>query len=229
MIVDYLSLFTAFTLGLLGGAHCIGMCGGIIGALTTAVQADRYWMRLHLILIYNLGRIISYVGISLAVYFFVHSVEHYLAFSVMRTVAGLLLIAMGLYIANWWRGLVYLEKLGGFFWRYIQPLTKPLIPVKNLWQALLLGMLWGWLPCGLIYSALAYSATADSAQLAALLMLSFALGTLPAVLLSGLLAERVLAILTNNNMRIFMALLMVVFGIWTLFNSHIHLFPPKLT
>ncbi len=208
-------------MGLLGGAHCIGMCGGIIGALTMAVDANDVGRRWLLLLLYNGGRILSYVGIAILFYWLIDSVESYFALSIMRYVAGLLLIAMGLYIANWWRGLVYLEKLGSLLWRFIQPLSKTCIPVKKNHQALLLGMVWGWLPCGLIYSALAYSATASSMSEAALIMLSFALGTLPAVLLSGLLAERLVALVKHNISRTVMAVLMISFGVWTLANNHV--------
>ncbi|MGH1484651.1 MAG: sulfite exporter TauE/SafE family protein [Cellvibrionaceae bacterium] len=220
--MDYLSLLTAFSIGLLGGAHCIGMCGGIIGALTMSLKADQYWARLYLILSYNMGRILSYVLIALLFYSIVSSLDGYLSLGFMRIIAGLLLIAMGLYLANWWRGLVYLEKAGGFLWRFIQPIAKSFMPVKTIPQAFLLGMIWGWLPCGLIYSALVYSATGTSAYSAALIMLSFALGTLPAVLLSGLLAERLIAIIQIKHVRIVMAILIIIFGLWTIINSHSH-------
>ena len=218
--MDYLSLITAFSMGLLGGAHCIAMCGGIIGALTISLKPDQYWQRLYLILSYNLGRILSYMLIALLFYQLVSSLAAYLSLGFMRIVAGLLLIAMGLYLANWWRGLVYLEKAGGFLWQYIQPMARSLMPVKSIPQAFLLGMIWGWLPCGLIYSALVYSATANNAYSAVLVMLGFALGTLPAVLLSGLLAERLLAIIQIQQVRIVMSILIIFFGVWTIVNSH---------
>ena len=130
--MDYLSLVTAFSIGLLGGAHCIGMCGGIIGALTMSLKADQYWRRLILIVSYNIGRILSYVLIAWLFYSVIDSLQNYLSISFMRIVAGLLLIAMGFYLANWWRGLVYLEKVGGFLWQFIQPLAKSFMPVKSV-------------------------------------------------------------------------------------------------
>ena len=111
--IDALPLLTAFTIGLLGGAHCLGMCGGVMGALTIAVDKSQQWQRILIIAFYNIGRITSYVLIAVLFYFLVDSIERYLALSFMRLVAGILLIAMGLYIADWWRGLVYLEKGGG--------------------------------------------------------------------------------------------------------------------
>ena len=218
--MEYFSFITAVSIGLLGCAHCIGMCGGVIGALTMAVDARDSKRRLGLITAYNIGRISSYVLIAILFYLLVDQFESYFALSFMRNIAGLLLIAMGLYIANWWRGLVYLEKLGAHLWRLIQPLSKTLVPVKTAWQALFLGLIWGWLPCGLIYSALVYSATAPTLAQAALIMFGFALGTLPTVLLGSFMAERFITFIKAKNVRIVMALLIILFGVWTIINNH---------
>lgn len=218
-MIDPASLFIAFSIGILGGAHCIGMCGGIMGVLTMAVSAQQdntIIRRWQLVLLYNLGRIVSYLIIATLFYTLIASVEQYFAWYFMRIVSGVLLVAMGLYLANWWRGLVYLEKVGSFFWRYLQPLSKKLLPVSSLKQALALGMLWGWLPCGLIYSALVYSATAPSVTGAILIMFAFALGTLPAVMATGLLAERLSALIQQNSIRQLFAVLIIGFGVWTL-------------
>lgn len=220
--MEYFSFITAVSIGLLGGAHCIGMCGGVIGALTMAVDARDSKRRLGLIAAYNIGRVSSYVLIAMLFYLMVDQLENYFALSFMRNVAGLLLIAMGLYIANWWRGLVYLEKLGAHLWKWIQPLSKTLVPVKTRWHALLLGLIWGWLPCGLIYSALVYSATASTLAQAAFIMFGFALGTLPTVLLGSLMAERFITIIKKKNVRIIMALLIILFGVWTIMNNQAH-------
>jgi sulfite exporter TauE/SafE len=213
---------TAFSIGLLGGAHCIGMCGGLVGALAVAIEPKRFALRFFLILTYNLGRIFSYVFVAVIFYLLIHRLQHYYWLSFLRIFAGLMLIAMGLYVANWWKGLVYLEKLGRYFWRLIQPLSQSLLPVKHFYQAFLLGSCWGWLPCGLIYSALAYSFTANTVSESALIMLSFALGTLPAVMFSGLLADRVVLFVQNKNIRIVFALLIIAFGVWTLSTSLTH-------
>lgn len=217
---------TAFVMGLLGGAHCIGMCGGIIGALTMASNHHSSRKRWLLIGLYNTGRILSYVVIALVFYLLVDALESYFSWRFMRVVAGFLLIAMGLYLADWWRGLVYLEKLGGIFWRFLQPLSRRLIPVKYYRQAFVLGALWGWLPCGLIYSALVYSATASSAFSAGITMFAFALGTLPAVLITGLFAEKIMSYIKHRISRTIMAILMMVFGLWVLYgelSAHQHI------
>lgn len=221
-MIEFLPYITAFSLGLLGGGHCLAMCGGIVGALTMAIDQQNTRERVVLLLFYNIGRIASYCLIALLFYSIFSSIETYFSFQFMRYVAAFLLIAMGLYLAQWWQGLVYLEKGGAYLWRYIQPLGRHLLPVKNNTQATLLGVLWGWLPCGLIYSALAYSASGESPLQAVLLMFSFALGTLPALMLSGIFAERALVFIRGKTTRKIMAILMIAFGVWTLINIHKH-------
>lgn len=220
--MDIPSLIVAFSVGVLGGTHCIGMCGGIMGALTMAVDADNHRRRMCLVLFYNLGRIASYVFIAWLFYSVIHSIDQYFVLQVMRYIAGLLLIAMGLYLANWWRGLVYLEKLASGLWRYLQPLSRSLIPVRSLTQALMLGALWGWLPCGLIYSALAYAMTAETSLQASSMMLAFGVGTLPAVMATGLLAERMAFLVKAKKLRYTFAVIIIIFGVWTLWHAMSH-------
>ncbi|ODS24226.1 cytochrome biogenesis protein [Candidatus Endobugula sertula] len=218
-MIEISSLLVAFSIGILGGAHCLGMCGGIIGALTVAIASSNYRQRFLMVLFYNIGRILSYCFIAWIFYLFITQLTHYFALHIMRTVAGCLLIAMGLYLANWWRGLIYLEKVGSYLWRYIQPLGQSLLPVKTPIHALMLGMIWGWLPCGLIYSALVYSATAQNSFHAVVTMLAFALGTLPTVMASGLLAERLMVLIKQTGVRQLFAVLIIGFGVWTLWHS----------
>jgi len=219
---DLWTYTTAFGLGFFGGAHCIGMCGGIMAALSFAVPEANRSERLLLLLSYNIGRISSYtiMGVLLGSLGALADGGHGL--SVLRLIAGALLIAMGLYLGNWWRGLTLLEKAGGFLWRFIQPLGKRLMPVTTAPQALLLGGLWGWLPCGLIYSALAYAATMADVLTSGLTMLAFGLGTLPAVLASGLLAEKFKSLIQQRNVRAVFALAVIGFGIWTLMAANSH-------
>ena len=213
---DWTPLLSAFLVGLFGGAHCIGMCGGLMAALSFSVPAGRRARRLVILLSYNLGRIASYalIGALAGIIGYQFSGGH--GVNVLRVLAGALLIAMGLYLANWWRGLVYLERLGGLLWRHLQPLSQRLLPVRTVPAALLLGGLWGWLPCGLVYTALAYAMAQANAGAAALVMLAFGMGTLPAVLAAGVFAERLQRWLRGQKLRVLMALCVIVFGIWTI-------------
>ncbi len=206
----------AFAVGLFGGAHCLGMCGGIMAALSFAVPAEARVRRLIILLSYNVGRIGSYAAIGFLVGLLGQQFSDGLSMTVLRIIAGGLLIAMGLYLADWWRGLTYLERAGQGLWRHLQPFSKALMPVKTAWSAVALGAIWGWLPCGLIYTALVYAMAQGSAPEAAAVMLAFGLGTLPTVLAGGLLAERLKQILQARRWRTLMALCIIGFGVWTL-------------
>lgn len=220
--MDWLILTTAFMLGLLSSAHCVGMCGGIMGALTMAVPAEARTRRWVLLLGYNLGRIGSYSLMGLMLGFFGQGLLEAGGAFWLRTLAGLLLIAMGLYLANWWRGLTYLEHVGRYLWAYLQPLGKVCLPVTSLPKALLLGAVWGWLPCGLVYSALVYAMAQGQVFTAALVMLVFGVGTLPAVLATGLAAQHMMRWLQQRHIRWAFALLVIGFGVWTLWAAGGH-------
>jgi sulfite exporter TauE/SafE len=213
-------LLSAFILGLLGGGHCLGMCGGLMGALTLAIPAEQRSRRWRLLLVYNLGRIVSYACIGLLVGLLGWAVASSPGATGMRVAAALLLIVMGLYLAGWWSGLTRIESLGRGLWRYIQPLANRLLPVSTLPRALLLGALWGWLPCGLVYSTLLWAASQGNAAHSALLMLAFGLGTWPVLLATGLAAERTTTLLRKRGTRMAGGLLVILFGFWTLPGPH---------
>ena len=219
MTADWGFLGAALAIGFLGSSHCIGMCGGISGALGLAVPGQKTaWPRL---IGYSTGRVASYTLMG----FLVGSLGAYLASDIasglapLRILAGLMLIAMALYLADWWRGLVWLERGGARLWRLVQPLSRSLLPVQSTPQALALGALWGWLPCGLVYSALAFALAQGSSQQAALAMLAFGLGTVPAVLATGAAAARLRTLVQKPGVRLAMASLVLLFGIWTLWGA----------
>ncbi|SDT40731.1 hypothetical protein SAMN05216598_5529 [Pseudomonas asplenii] len=215
-------LVSAVILGLLGGGHCLGMCGGLMSALTLAIPPEQRARRWRLLLAYNLGRVLSYAAAGLLTGLAGWAVASSPAATVLRVVAGLLLISMGLYLAGWWSGLTRIESLGRGLWRFIQPIANRLLPVSSLPRALLLGALWGWLPCGLVYSTLLWAASRGNALDSALLMLAFGLGTWPVLLATGLAAERVTALLRKRSVRQGGGLLVMLFGLWTLPGPHQH-------
>jgi len=222
-VPDLLPLLgSALVLGLLGGGHCLGMCGGLMGALTLAIPPEQRGRRLRLLLAYNLGRILSYASAGLMLGLAGWAVASSPAALALRVVAALLLIAMGLYLAGWWSGLTRIEALGRGLWRHIQPLASRLLPVSSLPRALLLGALWGWLPCGLVYSTLLWAASQGNAGYSAALMLAFGLGTWPVLLATGLAAERVNALLRRRSVRVAGGVLVMLFGIWTMPGPHQH-------
>ncbi|MEX6502754.1 sulfite exporter TauE/SafE family protein [Pseudomonas zhanjiangensis] len=215
-------LVSALILGLLGGGHCLGMCGGLMGALTLAIAPEQRAQRLRLLLAYNLGRILSYGVAGLLLGLAGWALASSPAALVLRVAAALLLISMGLYLAGWWSGLTRVEALGQGLWRHIQPLTRRFMPVDHAGKALVLGGLWGWLPCGLVYSTLLWSASQGDALDSAALMLAFGLGTLPVLLATGMAAERMIALLRKRGVRTAGGLLVILFGLWTLPGPHQH-------
>lgn len=214
-MIEPLSFLSAFLLGLLGASHCLVMCGGISAAASMSIDGKRKWSSL---LLFNFGRISSYavagaIVSSLGLWL---ASTHDLMTEVLRTFAGALLILMGFYIAKWWMFLTRLEAGGQLLWKFIQPLTKKLLPVQTPMQALSLGALWGWLPCGLIYSTLAWVATYSDPINGAIAMACFGLGTFPALITTGAFAQQLSGLLKNQYFRQFSGVLLIIYGLWTL-------------
>ena len=187
------TFFAAIAVGFLGGTHCVGMCGGIVSALSLSIDQPKK-TPLSFLLAYNVGRIVSYViagaiagglGALLAANSSLHSAQ-----TGLSIVAAGFMFLMGLYIAGWSSVLSKVEKAGGVIWRQLEPLGRRFLPVKQTDHALWLGMVWGWLPCGLVYSVLIWSLSAGSATEGMWLMLGFGLGTLPNLLAMGVAAQQ---------------------------------------
>jgi hypothetical protein len=221
-----LELASAFVVGLLGGVHCVGMCGGIVAALTFGLPPERRSALgglLPYLLAYNAGRIVSYAaagaimgaaGVLLAGFLPVEVAQR-----ALLVVAALFMVAMGLYLAGWWRGLARLEAAGGALWRRIEPLGRGLMPVRRPGQAFALGLLWGWLPCGLVYSVLVWAVSSGSALQGMLLLLAFGLGTLPNLLAMGAAAGLVARYAREPWVRATAGALVVAFGLYTLWSA----------
>jgi len=193
------------------------MCGGIVGALS--LQSPQGGAAFGVHLAYNVGRIASYVLAGLLVGAVGYFAENLLPWQHgLYLFASLMLIAMGLYLLGITQLLAPLERGGQVLWQRIQPATRRFLPVRGAAQALPLGMLWGWLPCGLVYSALATALASGSAGQGALLMLAFGLGTLPNLLLAGLLLARFRRFAQARATRVVSGVLVLSYGIIGLFN-----------
>ncbi|MBD3670269.1 MAG: sulfite exporter TauE/SafE family protein [Gammaproteobacteria bacterium] len=220
MEMVYLTVFLA---GFFGGVHCFGMCGGIVGALTFGLSEEKrqsWWGSFPYLLAYNAGRLSSYaiagaivagLGLFAMDIFAVHRAQ-----LVLKIAAGVFMIVLGLYIGGWWSGMSRVEQAGSRLWRFIEPLGRRLMPVRTLPQAFAVGLIWGWLPCGLVYSALIFAFTASSLGQGALVMLSFGLGTLPTLMLMGMLASLVGSLVREPWVRQTAGGLIVLFGIITI-------------
>jgi len=209
-----LSLIGAFLVGLLGGVHCVGMCGGIVGAFSLQLQGSGPRISYHLAA--NLGRLTSYVFIGLiagalgsASAFLSHLFP---AEKILYVLANLVLIALGLHLAGIWSGVLVLEAAGGGVWKRLQPLFKKLVPIQTMPQAFAAGMVWGWLPCGLVYSVLIAAMASGSALQGGATMLAFGLGTLPNLLLMGIFTSQLQTLLTRRPVKLAAGLLIVALG-----------------
>ena len=213
------SIIAVFFVGLLGGVHCLGMCGSIVGIFTAQLPKEGARWPFHLA--YNSGRIASYTLAGLLVGAIgqagllmrdVVPIQH-----LLFALSSLMLIALGLYLAGIWSMVRHIERVGNVLWQRIQPLTRRLLPVTSPTRALLLGTLWGWLPCGLVYSVLVTALASGHAQSGALIMLAFGLGTLPNLLAIGLFWERCRHWVRSPKVRLFAGLIVMAFGIYGLF------------
>lgn len=208
MLDTALTLPIALTLGLLSATHCLGMCGGIIGALSLSAPASlrrHRWRQAAFVLLYNLGRTLSYALAGALVGWLGDSLLAGLAgpqgHRLLQIASALMLLALGLYLAGWFPQLARIERLGVPLWRRIEPLGRRMLPVRHPGQAFVYGMLWGWLPCGMVYTLLAWSATVGGAVEGALTMAAFGLGTLPAMLAGGLAAQQLVRLARSPRTR----------------------------
>lgn len=208
---------TAFVLGLLGSTHCIGMCGGISAALAFALGPGTSSVRRYLLLGgYNAGRIFGYALLGAVFAGVAGGIAGSDGMRALRIVAGLLLILMGCSLAGWFNALALLERAGYGAWGRLQRFATRLLPVDRLYKALLAGLFWGWLPCGLVYSTLAWASASGSAARGAVLMLAFGAGTLPAVLASGVFGDALRRMLQRRGLRRLAGVAVIAFGVWTL-------------
>jgi sulfite exporter TauE/SafE len=209
-------LGAVFLTGLLGGVHCMGMCGGIVAALSGAGGANRLGLQLG----YNLGRIASYMAAG-ALAGFVGSLGLLLGGALpvqlaLYVLANLVLIALGLYLAGISRVAAIMERLGMGLWRRIQPLAARLLPASTLPRAAALGLLWGWIPCGLVYGILVTAALSGDPLTGATTMAAFGLGTLPNLLLAGIAWRKLRSLTQARPVRVGCGALVLGFGVYGL-------------
>jgi sulfite exporter TauE/SafE len=217
-----LTLPAAFIVGLLGGVHCIGMCGGIVAALTGSLDAGVRASRgrfLAALLAYNTGRIASYTlaGVLLGLLGQqVSALDSVAGFPVARVFSGVFMLLLGIYLAGWWPALRWLEQAGAHLWKRIEPLGRRFIPIRHSGQALVLGMLWGWLPCGMVYAVLALALASGTTLHGGLTMFAFGLGTLPLMLAMGVAFSALARRLQGRILRTLAGITVLLFGVYTL-------------
>lgn len=226
------SYLVAFAMGLVSSLHCIGMCGSIIGTLTLSLPVEirqNKALLFSFVLNYNIGRISSYAMAGALIGFlemlltlpFAHGQGH----RVLQLLSAAIMAGAGLYIAGWFPRFAYIEKIGSKFWKKIEPFGRKLMPVKTRTHAFLFGMVWGWLPCGLVYAALALAATTGDSLRSSLTMFAFGLGTLPAVIGVGIMTATLTRLSRMKHFRLLVGLFMITLA---LFSAMPWLYPMRL-
>ncbi|HDY86027.1 hypothetical protein LCGC14_0793690 [marine sediment metagenome] len=214
------SYIAAFLLGLFSTVHCIAMCGSVIGALTLSLPKEireNQSKMFPYVLNYNLGRLFSYGSAGAIVGLLSSPLVNINGHQVLQYLSLVVMIAMGLYLAGWFPKFARMERMGAPIWRWLQPIGQKLLPVRTRSQALFLGVIWGWLPCGLVYSALAVAATAGDPVKASLVMLAFGAGTLPAVMGAGLFTGILSAMARVKHLRQVAGVLIIAMALATTF------------
>lgn len=231
------SLIAALIIGLFSSVHCFGMCGGIMGALTYSLPASTRGNRASLVvhlLAYNLGRICSYAlagAIAGSLGGTLHRLPVPSGFHiVLQTIAAALMVAMGLYLAGWLPQITRLEQLAAPLWRHLEPVGRRLLPVRSPLHAWLYGIIWGWLPCGLVFTVLLWSSVVASPLQGMLQMTTFGLGTLPTVLAAGMLSNWVQRVARKPWLRQLAGISVILLGLaGLLFADSLHQSNPLIS
>ncbi len=224
-------LLAALLAGLLGSAHCLGMCGGIAGwfGMNTAVRGVAG--RSGFALAYNGGRLAGYMVLGAIAGLLGASGGSLLGFGAwapaLRIAFGLVIVLIGLQLVFGWSPLRALEALGARGWRRLTPLASRLLPATSPLHAAALGLLWGWLPCGLVYTVLLAAGVSGGAADGALIMLAFGVGTLPSMLGATAGAGRLARLARIGRVRRVAGVLVVLTGLWTLAMPVMHLAGPS--
>ncbi len=221
MIAEDMTYLSIFMLGLFSAPHCAGMCGGIVAALGTSAASQNLYHALQSSVTYNLGRVTMYVLLGAVMGTLGMTFQQYIPVigSALRLASAILLVSMGCYIAGWWLGLRRFENFGYRLLKPIQGAQLARWPLPGSAKLFLTGVVWGCLPCGLVYTMLTLAMTTGSLKRGATAMLVFGLGTMPILLLTGALADRMMLIVRQKFVRSLMGLLIIVFGLWTLFGA----------
>ena len=211
-------LSAALVAGLVGSAHCLGMCAGISGLFAVRAEAASMRASVPTAFVYNTGRVITYAVLGAIVAAFgsvIIKASPNLAVSI-RMLSGIIIILVGLQVAFNLRALRVIERMGGSLWARIAPAAQKLVPVDSLPKAFGLGLVWGWLPCGLVYSVLMIAATSANPVGGAATMVAFGVGTMPAMMLSGLGAARVSTAMQRRGTRLGLGILVIAMGLLTI-------------
>jgi sulfite exporter TauE/SafE len=212
-----ISLSAALLAGAVGSVHCVAMCGGLAGALGMRSRSTPS-RALNDALLYHFGRLGGY-GLAGALFGWLgasllSTLNLPLLASVARIGAGVLLILAALKVLCGWNLLSFIERVGAQYWKALQPVARRAMNAPGATRSLIVGLLWGWLPCGLVYSMLMFAALSGHALRGGAIMVAFGLGTLPAMLTSSAFAARLGQWMRQRGTRRLAGALLLLFGCW---------------
>jgi sulfite exporter TauE/SafE len=221
MIAELLPLVsTAFLAGLLGAGHCFGMCGGIasgLGVLSARRNA------IGTALVFNGARILSYVLLGGLAAFVIGQTGDALSLPVwsraLRWASSLLIALVGLQFLFNIKLLGGIEKAGAGLWARISPVVQRAAKLRGVYGRAALGICWGLLPCGLVYTILLTAASTGKFYLGAVVMLAFGLGTLPALMGLTIWAPALATFLQDRSFRRIIGLALIFLAVWAVLMS----------
>lgn len=221
MINDNFIYFTAFLIGIAGSTHCIGMCSSIIIILSINVKDIN--KKIYFITCYNVGRIFSYSIIGLIGGIFGTTVfnlsNNFILASIIKLFSGTIITLLGLYLLGLSNKFLFIEKSLSKIFYNLTPLYKKIIPIKTYWKALLIGLLWGYIPCGLVYSVFIWALSSGNIIKSCLLMTFFGLGTLPSIISIGYSQFFIKKINNYKIIKNIINILIISFGIFTILTA----------
>lgn len=190
---------------------------------TFAHQKTRITQFIRPLFLFNLGRILSYAIIGGLMGGFIATLTEFSDisrhFGILRFIAGIMMLLVALHIGQFWNGLTQIENAGRFIWQYLSPIAAKFMPLQQNSHALPLGFIWGWLPCGMVYSALTMAAVSGNSLHSSLSMLAFGIGTLPSMLLVGTLAQQIRTKLNKLIVRRFFALIICTYATFSIYTA----------
>lgn len=217
-------VLAGFLLGLSSSLHCFAMCGSIMTSLMAGLPEEareRPALVLGYGMAYNLGRLFSYGllgGLAgLLGGMAIDSVMQTEGYRLARIIAALVLLAIGFSMTGWVPLFGWASRLAGPLWAQVTRIAGLLKPGRNPLQAAAFGMIWGWLPCGMVYAALIYALWAGDFLHGMTVMIAFGIGTLPALLLTALAAHRLMHFHSLPWARPVLGLLIMATAVLSLF------------
>lgn len=210
--------FYSFIIGIFGSAHCIGMCGGISIIISSNLPKKNF---IYFVFSYNFGRIISYSIIGfIAGYFGFFLLNFFGDFFIyfFKILSSLSLLLIGLYLIDIFKTFSFVENFGLKIWIKFNFLFKKFLPIKNFFHSFLIGIIWGQIPCGLVYSVLIWSLSYPSYFDSMLIMFFFGLGTLPSMILTGHFHFYLKKTINKKLLRYFFGIFFIFLSVLMIFN-----------